>query len=232
MKKLLLIDIPKQITFRFNIVFLGIYFLRVTNGDISKVALFYLLWYLFHPIFMYFVSKRLNKNNVISIFRKAVLLNFICFAILLFLKEKVESYILPLAILMALEEAIYYIPKYMLTYNVNKNGEFKKYLSYERIISRVVVIVTTFLTGYFIVLESYTLVFLIITILGFLTYLYTFKLDKIEFEQSELDNKKMKELLQDKNVRRAQNMNICDGLTAARRFNCLDSIINYPAVWF
>ena len=202
MKKLLFTSMLKSITQMFNTTFLGIYFLKISGGNISEVALFYILWYLFHPIFMYMVSKKLNKNNIIPMFRTGILLDLVCFIILFFAKGGIVKYIYPFAILMAFREAIYWIPQMMLVYNVNKENTYKKYFSCNHIIEKTWIIISTFLTGYLITENSYDLVFLIIIALGVIIYLATFKLDKVSYEQNPIEFNKMKELLKDKDAKR------------------------------
>lgn len=93
MKKLLFTGMLKSVTQMFNTTFLGIYFLKVSDGNISQVALFYLVWYLFHPIFMYMVSKKLNKDNIISMYRMGIFLDLVCFIILFLAKENIYTHL-------------------------------------------------------------------------------------------------------------------------------------------
>lgn len=136
MKKFLFTNMLKSVTQMFNTTFLGIYFLKISGGNISEVALFYIIWYLFHPVFMYMVSKKLNKNNIISMYRTGILLDLICFMILFLAKGSIVKFIYPFAILMAFREAIYWIPQMMLVYNVNEENTYKKYFSYSHIIEK------------------------------------------------------------------------------------------------
>ena len=215
MKKLLFTSMLKSITQMFNTTFLGIYFLKMSGGNISEVALFYIIWYLFHPIFMYIISKKLNKNNIISMYRTGILLDLICFAILFLAKGNIVKFIYPFAILMAFREAIYWIPQMMLVYNVNKENTYKKYFSCNQIIEKTWIIISTFLTGYFITENSYDFVFLIIIALGVVIYLTTFKLDKVSYEQSPIEKSKMKELLKDKDAKRTYKIFLFYGMNSA-----------------
>lgn len=215
MKKLLFTSMLKSVTQMFNTTFLGIYFLKISGGNISEVALFYIIWYLFHPIFMYMVSKKLNKSNIISMFRTGILLDLICFTILFLAKGNIVKYIYPFAVLMAFREAVYWIPQMMLVYNVNKENTYKKYFSYNQIIQKVWIIISTFLTGYLITENSYDCVFLIIIALGVVVYLTTFKLDKVSYEQNPLEIKKMKELSKDKDAKRTYKTFLMTGMNSA-----------------
>lgn len=215
MKKLLFTSMLKSITQMFNTTFLGIYFLKISGGNISEVALFYIIWYLFHPIFMYIISKKLNKNNIISMYRTGILLDLICFIILFLVKGNIVKYIYPFAILMAFREAIYWIPQMMLVYNVNKQNTYKKYFASNQIIEKTWLIISTFLTGYFITENSYDFVFLIIIALGIVVYLTTFKLDKVSYEQSPIEANKMKELLKDKDSKRTYEIFLFYGMNSA-----------------
>lgn len=215
MKKFLFTNMLKSVTQMFNTTFLGIYFLKISGGNISEVALFYIIWYLFHPVFMYLVSKKLNKNNIISMYRTGILLDLICFIILFLAKGSIVKFIYPFAILMAFREAIYWIPQMMLVYNVNEENTYKKYFSYTHIIEKVWVIITTFATGYLITENSYEFVFLSIIALGVIVYITTFALDKIKYEQKSIDTKKMKEILKNKDAKRTYEMFIFHGMNSA-----------------
>lgn len=215
MKKFLFTNMLKSLTQMFNTTFLGIYFLRISGGNISEVALFYILWYLFHPIFMYVVSKKINKNNIIPMYRTGILLDLVCFIILFFTKANIVKFIYPFAILMALREAIYWIPQMMLVYNVNQENTYKKYFSYTHIIEKAWVIISTLITGYLITENSYGAVFLVIIGLGVIVYITTFKLDKLKYEQKSLELGKMKEILKNKDAKRTYKIFLFYGMNSA-----------------
>lgn len=215
MKKFLFTNMLKSLTQMFNTTFLGIYFLRISGGNISEVALFYILWYLFHPIFMYMISKKINKNNIIPMYRTGILLDLICFIILFLAKESIVKFIYPFAILMALREAIYWIPQMMLVYNVNQENTYKKYFSYTHIIEKAWVIISTLITGYLITENSYGAVFLVIIALGVIVYITTFKLDKVKYEQKSLELGKMKEILKNIDAKRTYKIFLFYGMNSA-----------------
>lgn len=215
MKKLLFTNMLKSVTQMFNTTFLGIYFLKVSGGNISEVALFYIIWYMFHPIFMYMVSKKLNKDNIISMYRTGILLDLICFLILFLSKGSIVKFIYPFAILMAFREAIYWIPQMMLVYNVNQENTYKKYFTYTHIIEKVWIIISTLVTGYLITENSYDFVFMIIIALGAIVYITTFSLDKVTYEQKNIETKKMKEILKNKDAKRTYEIFIFHGMNSA-----------------
>lgn len=225
MKKLLFTGMLKSITQMFNTTFLGIYFLKISGGNISEVALFYIIWYFFHPIFMYMVSKRLNKNNIISMYRMGIFLDLVCFIILFLAKGAIVKYIYPFAILMAVREAVYWIPQKMLIFNVNKEGSYKKYFSYMQIIEKVWIILSTIATGYLITENSYEFVFLIIIALGVIVYIMTFWLDKVEYEQKPIEANKMKEILKDKDVKRTYRIYLLYGMNSAGVLSVLIQLV-------
>lgn len=225
MKKLLFTGMLKSVTQMFNTTFLGIYFLKISGGNISEVALFYIIWYLFHPIFMYMVSKRLNKDNIIQMYRTGIFLDLVCFTVLILLKENIVKYIYAFAILAAFREAIYWIPQKMLTFNVNKDNSYKKYFSYMQIIEKVWIILSTIATGYLIVENSYEFVFMIIVGLGIIIYLTTFALDKVEYKQNSIDTKKMREMLKDKEAKRAYKMYLFYGMNQGGALTVLIQLV-------
>jgi hypothetical protein len=204
----------KSVTQMFNTTFLGIYFLKITGGNISEVALFYIIWYLFHPIFMYMISKKLNKNNIISMYRTGILLDLICFIVLFLAKSNIVKFIYPFAILMAFREAIYWIPQMMLVYNVNQENTYKKYFSYTHIIEKIWIIISTLATGYLITENSYDFVFMVIIALGVIVYITTFSLDKVKYEQKSIEATKMKEILKNKDANRTYKIFLFYGMNS------------------
>ncbi len=214
MKKFLFTNMLKSVTQMFNTTFLGIYFLKISGGNISEVALFYIIWYLFHPIFMYMISKKLNKDNIISMYRTGILLDLICFMILFLAKGSIVKFIYPFAILMAFREAVYWIPQMMLVYNVNQENTYKKYFSYTHIIEKVWIIISTLATGYLITENSYDFVFMIIIALGAIVYITTFSLDKVTYEQKSIETKKMKEILKNKDAKRTYEIFLFYGMNS------------------
>ncbi len=214
MNKLLFTGMLKSLTQMFNTTFLGIYFLKISGGNILEVVLFYIIWYLFHPIFMYIISKKINKNNIIAMYRTGIFFDLLCFMILFFAKENIVKYIYLFAILAAFREAIYWIPQKMLIYNVSREGSYKKYFSYMQIIEKIWIIISTIATGYIITESSYQFVFMIIIVLGIIIFFSTFSLDKIEYEQNSIKIKKMKEMMKNKNSRRTYTMYLLYGMNS------------------
>lgn len=88
--------------------FFVMYFLTVSNQNVVKLGIYYILVY-----FTVYLSIRLLGNyskgkNRINLLRVGIILNLVYFLLILFLQEKIVSYIYLMAIIYGLEEGFYY----------------------------------------------------------------------------------------------------------------------------
>ena len=138
MINLVLTHASESIISTFNNIFLGIYFLKLTDGDIVSVVLFYLVRFISTPIFSYLVNKKLNKKNIINVYRIGIFLNAISFIVLFIMKEKIVDYIYLYAIITSFISMLYWQPYKAMIYNLKDDEEYKKFNSYNNIVGSII----------------------------------------------------------------------------------------------
>ncbi len=109
-KKFLVSDLAGKVITVFKDVFLGIYFLKITQGNIVDVSLYYITFFLGYLLCLLMVN-RLQKLNLVSMFRIGIFLNLMQCIILLVIGEDISSYIISFAIFASIGNAFYYYPQ-------------------------------------------------------------------------------------------------------------------------
>lgn len=85
-KNFLMSDLAGKVISVFKDVFLGIYFLKITQGNIVDVSVYYITFFLTYLICLLLVNK-LQKLNLVSMFRIGIFLNLMQCIILLVVGE-------------------------------------------------------------------------------------------------------------------------------------------------
>ena len=93
MKKIIFTHSINSIVSKFTSLFLAIYFLKITNGNVISVVSYYLFKYSLNGLFSFLSLKIINKKNALNIYRLGLLSNAICLFILLILGKNVVDYI-------------------------------------------------------------------------------------------------------------------------------------------
>lgn len=221
MKKLILTHTSNSIIGKFNSIFLGIYFLKLTNGNVSSVILFYLIKYLCTPIFSYIVCNLINKKNIVNIYRIGILLNTLIFVFLFLMESKIVNYIYLYAVASSFISMLYWQPYKNMIYNFNGDENHKKFNAYNNIVSNIIAILSTLGMGYIIINLSYMYVFAIIFIISFIAFLITFTFDKKEYRINKFENKNVKKIIKDKRAKHIfkivfyEGIGYCGALTTA-----------------
>lgn len=88
--------------------FFVMYFLDISNHNIPKLGFYYILVYVtvFITIFLFRNQEKSKKR--ICLLRTGIILNFLYFLLILFLKEKLVDYMYLMGIIYGLEEGFYY----------------------------------------------------------------------------------------------------------------------------
>ena len=73
-KNFLICDLAGKVISVFKDVFLGIYFLKITQGNIVDVSVYYITFFLIYLVCLLLVNK-LQKLNLVSMFRIGIFLN-------------------------------------------------------------------------------------------------------------------------------------------------------------
>lgn len=109
----------REILMSFNTVFLGIYFLKITQGSIVTVASYYLVYYTTHILWRYIVGRCTTKRNIVKIYRFSMFTNLSVSVILLLLRENIVNYIYIFATYYALSQCLYWTTYEAMIYDLN-----------------------------------------------------------------------------------------------------------------
>lgn len=212
MINLILTHASENIISTFNTVFLGIYFLKITNGNVASVVLFYLIKYGVTPLFSYLVNKKLNKQNVVNTYRIGIFLHALSFVFLLFMKEKIVDYIYLYAIITSCISQFYWQPYKAMIYNLKGDDEYKKFNAYNNIVKSLISILSAFGMGAIIVNLSYYYVFTLVFIISLIAFFVTFKLDIKDLVINQFENKNIIPLLKNKDAQKLYKMVFYEGM--------------------
>lgn len=173
----------------FKDVFLGIYFLKITDGNIADVSIYYITHYMTYLIFLLPVNK-LRKINLVSMFRMGIFLNLMQCIILLIAEEQISNYIIPFAIFVSVGNAFYYYPQQILIKRVNVEGNFQNYITKDQILKYTVSIILPILLGYCISKNSYNLAFIILIVSISISFIFSLFIKKIDVNHGEIKLKR------------------------------------------
>jgi len=88
--------------------FFVMYFLNISNSNIAKLGVYYILMYAVIFITIFLCKNLCKSKNRINVLRTGIILNFIYFLLILLLKEKITNFIYLMGIIYGLEEGFYY----------------------------------------------------------------------------------------------------------------------------
>ena len=212
MKKIIMTHSINSIVSKFTSLFLAIYFLKITNGNVISVVSYYAFKYSLNGIFSFLSLKTINKNNVLTIYRLGLFLNAMCLFVLLILGKNVADYIYLYAIIDCFTSVLYWSAYKMILYCFKSDQQFKKIFSYNNVVSSIISIVSTIGMGYIIVNSSYQVVISIIIILVLLALLITFNFDKYEFNIDKLKFSNIKYTFKDYQAKQIYKMVFLEGM--------------------
>ncbi len=212
MKKLIFTHSINSIVSKFTSLFLAIYFLKITDGNVVSVVSYYLFKYSLNGIFSFFSLKLINKDNALNVYRLGLLSNGLCLFILLILGNKVANYIYLYAIIDGLTSLLYWSAYKMILNNFKNDHEFKKIFSYNSVVTSIISIISTIGMGYIIVNASYNIVITIIIVLIILAVMTTFNFDKYEFEINKIKVSNIKYILKDNQAKQICKIVFFEGM--------------------
>ena len=212
MNKIVFTHSINRIVSKFTSLFLAIYFLKITEGNVVSVVLYYAFKYSLNWIFSFLSLKLINKNNVLNIYRLGLLSNGICLFILLILGKSVVDYIYLYAIIDCSTNLLYWSPYKMILNNFKNDSQFKNIFSYNSIVSSIISIISTVGMGYIIVNASYTVVIAIIIVLTFLALIATSFFNNYEFNINKIKISNIKYAFKDKQAKEIYKIVFFEGM--------------------
>ena len=212
MKKLVFTHSINGIVSKFTSLFLATYFLKITNGNIVSVVLYYLCKFSLNCVFSFISLKIISKENLIKSYRLGLLSNSICLFILLVVGEEISKYIYLYAIIDSLTGVFYWSSYKLILYNFKNYDEYKNNFSYNNIVSSIISIVSTIGMGYAIVNASYSFVITVIISLMMLALFVTYKFDDYKFEFNKIKMKNIKYIFKDYQSRQICKLLFFEGM--------------------
>lgn len=227
-KSLILTHSIKEVLILFNTLFLGIYFLKITNGSIITVATYYLIYYLSHIIWRYIVSKFVKPDRVIKIYRFSLFTNLMVSLTLLISKENIVNYIYLFALFYAFSQCLYWTSYEIIIYDINNKENFNKYFTYDSVLYNITALIFPTLFGSIIENYSYYTVFIILFVITIISFVLSFTIQNISINCNPIRIKKSIKSIKDKKLFRLLGFqSICDGLTNGGVIQLLSTLILY-----
>lgn len=227
-KNLILTHSTKEILILFNTIFLGIYFFKITEGSIVTVAVYYLIYYLFHIVWRYIVSKFISPNRVIKIYRFSLFTNFLVSLILLVSKENIVNYVYLFAIFYALSQCLYWTSYEIIIYDINNKGNFNKYFTYDSVLYNITALIFPTIFGAIIENYSYSTVFIILFVITIISFIVSFTIKDINISCSPIKLKESIKSIKNKKLFKLLGFqSICDGLTNGGVIQLLSTLLLY-----
>ena len=188
-KSFLMSDLAGKVISVFKDIFLGIYFLKITQGNIVDVSMYYITFYLTYLICLLIVNK-LQKVNLVSMFRVGIFLNLMQCIILLIVGDQISNYIIPFAIFASIGNAFYYYPEQILIKRVNKEGNFQNYITKDQILKYSINVILPIILGYCISKNSYELAFIVLIVLISISFVFSLFIKGFDLKHGKINLKK------------------------------------------
>ena len=187
-KNFLVADLAGKVIGTFKDVFLGIYFLKITQGSIVDVSLYYIVFFMTYLLCLLGVNK-IQKMNLVVMFRIGIFLNLMQCIILLILGENISNYIIPFAVFASIGNAFYYYPEQILIKRVNKEDNFQNYITKDQILKYTINILLPIILGYCISKDSYSLAFIVLIVLISISFIFSLLIKGIEIKHGRINLK-------------------------------------------
>lgn len=189
-KSLMTCEIINSIIDLFLNTFLVAYLLNITNENICSVAIYYGIDYAVTGICMYIIGYFLKRYNMANIYRIGILGKCIFVILIVFLRERIQNFLIPISIILGIAETIYWSACDNMVGLVTNEKNIKKYTTNKKIIRTFTKIIMPIVLGTSIELLSFYRVSTYVMILTFVQVILSF-LIKIQNQDYTKFNLKM-----------------------------------------
>lgn len=166
--------------------FVNVYLVRVTN-NINVIITQNILNYSSLLLAFLIGTRLISRINIKSILRVGILSTSIYYLLILLLKEKTSTLLIPLGIFNGVGQGLYYFSFNLLIGNLVKEEEQGRFFSFQQSFSYIVGVITPSISGYIIAVYSkltgYYILFLFAAILFLIGALISFKIEKLKIEK-------------------------------------------------
>ncbi len=116
----------------FSKVFLGIYFLKLTEWNIGLVAMFYAVFYFTNAVFFILIGDKIKCRDKLVYYRIGILFYFIFLLLITLLNEDAGKYIFYLAVIFGIADGFYWLPYNVLKFELNSYSDRTLFFGYEK----------------------------------------------------------------------------------------------------
>lgn len=172
-KSLMVCEIINSVIDLFLSTFLVAYLLNITNKNIESVAIYYVIDYAITGICMYIIGYFLKKYNIANIYRLGILIKCMFVILIVFLKDQIQNYLIPIAIILGIAETIYWGACDNIVGLVTNENDRKKYTTNKKMIRSFTKIIMPIILGTSIELLSFYKVSIYIMIFSFTQVIFS-----------------------------------------------------------
>lgn len=187
-KSLMACELINSIIDLFLNTFLVAYLLNITNENMGSVAIYYIIDYAVTGVCIYIVAYFLKKYNIANIYRLGILMKCIFVILIVFLREQIQYFLIPIAIVLGIAETIYWGACDNMVGLVTNENNRKKYTTNKKIIRSFTKIIMPIILGTSIELLTFYKVSTYIMVLAFAQVILSFiiRIQKSDYKKFDL----------------------------------------------
>lgn len=202
---LMVCEIINSIIDLFLNTFLVAYLLNITNENMSSVALYYVVDYAVTGICMYLIGYFLKKYNLANIYRLGIIIKCIFVILIVFLRNQIQYFLIPIAIILGIAETIYWGACDNMVGLVTNENNREKYTTNKKIIRSFTKIVMPIVLGTSIEMLSFYRVSIYVMILALIQVILSFF---IKIEKQKYKKFNIKEYFKNTNIKNNNRLKI------------------------
>ena len=202
---LIVCEIINSIIDLFLNTFLVAYLLNITNENMSSVALYYVVDYAVTGICMYLIGYFLKKYNLANIYRLGIIIKCIFVILIVFLRNQLQYFLIPIAIILGIAETIYWGACDNMVGLVTNENNREKYTTNKKIIRSFTKIVMPIVLGTSIEMLSFYRVSIYVMILALIQVILSFF---IKIEKQKYKKFNIKEYFKNTNIKNNSRLKI------------------------
>lgn len=197
-KKFLITDLHTKFLKIFKDIFLGIYLLKIDNGNVTNVCLYYIILCLSN-MFLFFALNRFSKMSLMNLLRSGMFMSLVQCIILVMLGSNITKYIVLFAIFSSFVNALYYYPHPLIISKITNQENKNKYCTWDELLKDAIGIVFPSVFGIMISAKSYNYVFIFLFIVTLLAFLLSFTIKDVKLTCSKVNLRKLYNSLKEHN---------------------------------
>lgn len=224
-KKFLITDLHTKFLSIFKDIFLGIYLLKIDQGNVTNVCIYYIVLCLSNMFFFYALN-RIKKINLMNILRSGMFMTLIQCIILVMLGANITKYIIPFAIFSSFVNALYYYPQPLIISNVTNINNKGKFCTWQELSRNIVGIIFPSVFGIMISAKSYNYVFIFLFVVTLIAFIISFTIKDVKLTCNRINLKKLYNSLKEHNsLKKIQLMTVRSFFRGLSSFGVLSTLI-------